>query len=34
MADLAMLAVPGTRRFTAAAVEVIDTHIADPEAQP
>ncbi len=28
MGDLAMLAVPGARTFTASAVEVLDTHIA------
>jgi len=32
MADLAMLAVPGSRTFSASAVEVIDTHIAGGDA--
>jgi Flp pilus assembly protein TadG len=30
-ADLTLLAVPGTRTITSTAVEVIDTHRADPE---
>ena len=33
-ADLALLAVPGTRTFTATAVEVIDTYRADQGASP
>ena len=33
-ADLALLAVPGSRIFTATAVEVIDTYRADREATP
>jgi Flp pilus assembly protein TadG len=33
-ADLAMLAVPGSRIFTATAIEVIDTYRADREATP
>ena len=33
-ADIAMLAVPGSRIFTATAVEVIDTHRADTGASP
>ena len=33
-ADLTMLAVPGSRIFTATAVEVIDTHRADQEPHP
>ena len=33
-ADLAMLAVPGNRVFSASAVEVIDTYRADREATP
>lgn len=32
--DIAMLAVPGTRTFTATAIEVIDTYRADTEASP
>lgn len=32
--DIAMLAVPGTRTFTANAIEVIDTYRADTEASP
>jgi Flp pilus assembly protein TadG len=32
--DLTMLAVPGSRIFTATAVEVIDTHRGDQEPQP
>jgi len=33
-ADLAMLAVPGTRTFSATAVEIIDAYRADTEATP
>jgi Flp pilus assembly protein TadG len=33
-ADLALLAVPGSRIFTASATEVIDVHRADREAAP
>lgn len=33
-ADIAMLAVPGTRTFEATAIEVIDTHRADPRSLP
>jgi Flp pilus assembly protein TadG len=33
-ADIAMLAVPGTRTFEATAIEVIDTHRADPRGLP
>ncbi len=33
-ADLTLLAVPGSRIFTATAIEVIDTYRADPEAAP
>ena len=32
--DIAMLAVPGSRTFTATAIEVIDTYRADTEASP
>jgi Flp pilus assembly protein TadG len=32
--DIAMFAVPGTRTFTATAIEVIDTYRADTEASP
>jgi Flp pilus assembly protein TadG len=32
--DIAMLAVPGTKTFTATAIEVIDTYRADPGASP
>jgi Flp pilus assembly protein TadG len=34
LADLTLLAVPGSRIFTATAVEVIDTHRADQEPHP
>lgn len=33
-ADLALLAVPGTRQFSATAIEVIDTYRADQESNP
>lgn len=33
-ADIAMLAVPGTRTFEATAIEVIDTYRADPRSLP
>ena len=33
-ADIAMLAVPGTRVFSATAIEVIDTHRANPGGLP
>ena len=33
-ADIAMLAVPGSRTFTATAIEVIDTYRANAEASP
>ncbi len=33
-ADMALLAVPGSRTFTATAVEVIDVHRADQETLP
>ena len=32
--DIALLAVPGSRTFTATAVEVIDTYRADPRSSP
>jgi len=32
--DIALLAVPGNRTFTATAVEVIDTYRADPRSSP